>query len=116
MARVTGRVLADGSEGPARVAMLLRQNSAAGKAFCASLCHAAPAEQVAELIAALRDHLLSSAPASEGATAAAAVASKGSKRCRGKKQGGAVASGPEQGDAECLEVQFSPVDNSDKAG
>lgn len=86
---------ADGNEGPARVAALLRQNPPAGRAFCASLCHAAPAQQVAELIAALRDHLLSSAPAAEDATATgmpaaaapAAAAAKGSKRRRGRKQG-----------------------------
>ncbi|KAL3138948.1 hypothetical protein ABBQ32_005760 [Trebouxia sp. C0010 RCD-2024] len=85
----------DGNEGPARVAALLRQNPPAGRAFCASLCHAAPAQQVAELIAALRDHLLSSAPAAEDATATgmpaaaapAAAAAKGSKRRRGRKQG-----------------------------
>ena len=93
-------VCADGSEGPARVAALLRQNPPAGKAFCASLCQAAPAQQVAGLIAALRDHLLPSAPAaaqhagtdsSAAAEAAAAAASKGSKRRRGKKQGSADA-------------------------
>lgn len=88
----------DGNEGPARVAALLRQNPPAGKAFCTSLCQAVPAQQIAELIAALRDHLLSSAPpaaAEHGGTnsaavaaasaAAAAVASKGSKRRRGRK-------------------------------
>lgn len=86
---------ADGNEGPARVAALLRQNPPAGRAFCASLCHAAPAQQIAELIAALRDHLLSSAPAAEhaaatdvpAAAAPAAAPAKGSRRRRGRKQG-----------------------------
>ena len=100
-------VCADGHEGPARVAALLRQNPPAGKAFCASLCQAAPTQQVADLIAALRDHLLSSAPAAQhagtgssaAAEAAAAAASKGSKRCRGRKQGSA--------DAKTSEVRHS---------
>lgn len=93
---------ADGNEGPARVAALLRQNPPAGKAFCASLCQGAPAQQVAELIAALHDHLLSSAPAATGVpdpaapgAAPAAAAAKGSKRRRGRKQARADEQPPE---------------------
>ncbi|KAL0037621.1 hypothetical protein WJX77_005190 [Trebouxia sp. C0004] len=94
----------DGGEGPARVAMLLRQNPTAGKAFCASLFQA-PVERVVELVAALRDHLLSSAPAQDSALAATeAGPSKGSKRRRGRKQMQAVAGSPGQPEEENAEV------------
>ena len=96
---------ADGGEGPARVAMLLRQNPTAGRAFCGSLLQGAPVERVIELVAALRDHLLSSAPAQDSALAAAeAGPSKGGKRRRGRKQAKAVAGSPDQPEEENAEV------------
>ncbi|DBA71994.1 TPA: hypothetical protein ACH3X2_010737 [Trebouxia sp. C0005] len=95
----------DGGEGPARVAMLLRQKPSAGKAFCACLLQAAPVERVVDLVAALRDHLLSSAPAQDSALAAAeAGPSKGGKRRRGRKQMKAVAGSPDQHEEENAEV------------
>lgn len=85
--------------------MLLRQNPTAGKAFCASLLQGAPVERVVELVAALRDHLLSSAPAQDSALAAAeAGPSKGGKRRRGRKQTKAVAGSPGQPEEEDAEV------------
>lgn len=99
---------ADGGEGPARVAMLLRQKPSAGKAFCACLLQAAPVERVVDLVAALRDHLLSSAPAQDSALAAAeAGPSKGGKRRRGRKQMKAVAGSPDQHEEENAEVGFA---------
>ena len=96
---------ADGGEGPARVAMLLRQNPTAGRAFCVSLLQGAPVERVIELVAALRDHLLSSAPAQDSALAAVkAGPSKGGKRRRGRKQAKAVAGSPDQPEGENAEV------------
>ncbi len=88
--------------------MLLRQNSTAGKAFCASLLQGAPVERVVELVAALRDHLLSSAPAQDNALAAAeAGPGKGGKRRRGRKQTKAVAGSPGQPEEENAEVRDS---------
>jgi len=99
---------ADGGEGPARVAMLLRQNPTAGRAFCASLLQGAPVERVVELVAALRDHLLSSAPAQDSALAAAeAGPSKGRKRRRGRKQAKAVAGSPGQPEEASAEVGYT---------
>jgi len=56
-------------------------------------------------VAALRDHLLSSAPAQDSALAAAeARPSKGGKRRRGRKQTKAVAGSPDQPEEENAEV------------
>ncbi len=96
---------ADGGDGPARVAMLLRQNPTAGRAFCASLCQNVPVERVADLIAALRDHLLSSAPAQgQVDIAAEAGPSKSSKRRRGRKQIRAADGSPNKDEEEAYEV------------
>ncbi len=85
--------------------MLLRQNPTAGKAFCGSLLQGAPVERVVELVAASRDHLLSSAPAQDSALAAAeAGPSKGGKRRRGRKQTKAVAGSPGQPEEQNAEV------------
>ena len=80
--------------------MLLRQNPSAGRSFCACLSPAAPSERVADLITALRDHLLSSSPSQSRA-----AAGKGSKRHRGRKQGSAAGDVPEVDESAAAEVK-----------
>lgn len=85
--------------------MLLRQNPTAGRTFCAYLSQAVPVERVADLIVALRDHLLSSAPALGKARAAAeAGPSKGGKGRKGRKQTKAVVTSHEEAEEERAEV------------
>lgn len=88
--------------------MLLRQNPTAGRAFCTALCQGTPVEQVADLVAALRDHLLSSAP-KQGPARAEAGSHKGSKRRRGRKQARAAAGSPGEAEEDSPEVRIQHI-------